>query len=155
MLPIVITFMPSVLGRVVFEAEVLTADRLTLDTVTFKLDTGSDFTTLSCKALASLGYTDEILSTCSIYGTATTGGGNVLLQYIDNVSIKFGDREIQGCRVFFALGTKLSSLFGSDILKHFTYTVDNELCEFRMSATKRVVTTQAGDPQIQIYSLDQ
>jgi len=154
MLPIVIKFTPSELGRVVFEAEVMTSDRLTLDTVSFKLDTGSDFTTLSCKDLAILGYTEEILKTCNVYGYASTAGGDVAMQYIDNVSIKFGDRELQGCRIFFALGTKLSSLFGSDILKYFTYTVDNDSYELRMSAKKKTVVPKAGEPQIHVYSLD-
>ena len=56
MLPIVIDFTSSNLGRVEFDADVMTGDRKSLRSVEFKLDSGSDFTTLSCDDLEMLGY---------------------------------------------------------------------------------------------------
>ena len=158
---IVIPFTQLSVGRVEFDAEVLTADGKSLDTVTFKLDTGSDFTTLSYDDLKLLGYSDEFLRTSAVYDTkATSAGGNLKLQYMDGISIKFGNRELQNCRVFFALGTNLKSLFGSDILKYFNYSVNFDIDdtgttgEFRMSVAARVPALSAGEKQIQIYSLD-
>ena len=72
-----------------------------MDTITFKLDTGSDFTTLSYDDLKLLGYEDEYLHKCAVYETiASSAGGTIELQYLDNISIKFGERELQGCRIF-------------------------------------------------------
>jgi hypothetical protein len=159
--PIIITFTQLSVGRVEFDAEVLTADGKSLDTVTFKLDTGSDFTTLSCDDLKLLGYEDEFLRSCAVYETkASSAGGELKLQYMDNISIKFGDREIQGCRIFFALGTDLRSLFGSDILKYFNYSVNydadgtGETGEFQMNIAARFPKLSKGEAQIHIYSLD-
>ena len=61
MQPIVVAFPVTALGRVEFDAEVLTSDKMSLNTVTFKLDSGSDFTTLSCDDLTMLGYDIKFL----------------------------------------------------------------------------------------------
>jgi len=159
--PIVITFTQLSVGRVEFDAEVMTADRRSLDTVTFKLDTGSDFTTLSCDDLELLGFDYELLRKCATYDDfASSAGGSLRLQYIDNVSIKLGDRELQGCRVFFALGTELRSLFGSDILKYFNYSVNfdtdqtGSTGELTLCPTMRNPQLSKGESQIQVYSID-
>ena len=112
MLPIIIPFISNELGRVLFETHVSTADNMSFKKVEFKLDYGSDFTTLSCKALKLLGYSYEYLKGCPLHeGGATLAADevNVPLQYITNVSIKFGYRELQNCRVFFCIrhGTPL------------------------------------------------
>ena len=159
--PIIITFTQLSVGRVEFDAEVITADRLSLDTVTFKLDTGSDFTTLSYDDLKLLGYEDVFLHACKHYkDPASSAGGDLKLQYMDNISIKLGDRELQGCRIFFALDTDLRSLFGSDILKYFNYSVNfdsdetGETGELQMVKSARSPKLSKGESQIQIYSLD-
>jgi len=59
--PITIPFEPSGLGRVVFRAYMMTGDRKCLDRIKFKLDSGSDFTTISCRDLDYLGYSQEFL----------------------------------------------------------------------------------------------
>ena len=152
--PIVINFTPNATGRIIFHAEVMTADRLSLDTVSFKLDTGSDFTTLSYDDLTLLGYTEDSLRTCNIHGKATSAAGYVDLRYIDNVSLKFGDREIQGCRIYFALGSRLNSLFGSDILRYFNYSVNYDTGEFILREAATVPPRLYGETQLYIYSLD-
>ena len=111
--PIIISFEPNNLGRIEFFAHVMTGDMKSFDKVDFILDSGSDFTTMSCVDLKILGYTEKFLKSCPFHGTtASTAADRVSLplQYISNVSIKFGDRELQGCRVFFALGAGLLSL---------------------------------------------
>ena len=121
MCPIIVPFTSNELGRVIFRANIMTGNRRSFEPVDFKLDSGSDFTTISCEDLDSLGYDEEYLRSCKIHGTAYTAtAGAVNLQYIENVSIKFGDRELQNCRIFFALGSDLHTLFGSDILKYMT-----------------------------------
>jgi hypothetical protein len=110
MQPIIIRFKPSVVGRVGFTANVLTGDGKSLGAVDFKLDSGSDFTTISCDDLEKLGYTQEFLQNCPVYANEAQAASDDLtlrLRYITNVSIKFGDRELQSCRIYFALGTKL------------------------------------------------
>ena len=155
MQPIVITFPVTSLGRVEFDAEVKTGDNLSLKKITFKLDTGSDFTTLSCDDLTMLGYKTDFLKSCKFHKQASAAGGtSVPLQYIENVSIKFGDRELQGCRIFFALGTKLRNLFGSDILKYFNYSVDFDLGELTLSKTTNTPKLTKGEKPIHIYSLE-
>jgi hypothetical protein len=156
MQPIVIPFTSHGLGRVVFGADVLTSDRKSLDSVEFKLDSGSDFTTLSCDDLKKLGYTQEYLQGCPIHTNEVSGATEETtfrLQYMDNVSIKFGIRELQGCRIFFALGTKLRSLFGSDILKYFNWEVDNDEGELRLAQRATFPELADGEEPIQIYTL--
>jgi hypothetical protein len=154
MMPIKIEFIPTALGRIDFRADVMTANKLSLKPITFKLDTASDFTTLSCEDLFKLGYTESQLQACPVHeGGADTGGGNLPLRYLTNVSIKFGDREIQGARVFFALGTKLRSLFGCDILKYFNFSVDYDKGEFMMNPVTKKPGLTAGESSVHIYSL--
>jgi hypothetical protein len=156
MLPIVIDFTSSNLGRVEFDADVMTGDRKSLRSVEFKLDSGSDFTTLSCDDLEMLGYERKYLESCLYHNThASTASEDLVLplQYISDVSIKFGERELQGCRIFFALGTNLRSLFGSDILKYFNREVSYDLNELRLTELKSKPMLSPGEKLIQIYTL--
>jgi hypothetical protein len=73
MQPIVIHFKSSGLGRVEFTAEVLTGDKKSLRNIAFKLDSGSDFTTISCDDLVDLGYTQEFLHNCPIHTEKASG----------------------------------------------------------------------------------
>ena len=151
--PIIIPFIPSSLGRVEFDAQVQTGDGLSLNTVTFKLDSGSDFTTLSCKDLEFLGYTQEFLKACPFHHNAASAASDdikLLLQYITNISIKFGGHELKGCRIFFILGTKLRSLFGSDILKYFNREVNYDKGELRLNKTVITPTLSEGETPIRI-----
>ena len=156
MQPIVISFPQSTLGRVEFAAEVSTGDRMSLDSVDFKLDSESDFTTLSCHDLEDLGYSLDFLQRCPFHTNhASTADGELKLQlqYISGVSIKFGDRELQGCRVYFALGTKLRSLLGSDILKYFNREIDYDKCELRLTQRTSSPELASGEDTIQVYYL--
>lgn len=158
MQPIIIPFTPNRLGRIVFESKVMTGDRKSLGTVMFKLDTGSDFTTISCDELKLLGYTQEYLKSCPHHvGGATLAADEhkTTLQYIPNVSIKFDDRELQHCRIYFALGTKLRSLFGGDILKYFNIEINNNEKEIRLSKREDDIPMLDDEMQIQIYSIEQ
>jgi hypothetical protein len=157
MSPIVIPFTSNELGRVKFNVHVSTADSKSLKRIRFKLDYGSDFTTLSCEALDSFGYSDEYLKNCPVHeGGATLAAHelNVPVQYITNVSIKFGDRELQHCRVFFALGTGLRSLFGTDILKYFNSAINYDDGIFELTERKNKPGLAKGEKQIQIYSIE-
>ncbi|MCL2050708.1 MAG: retropepsin-like domain-containing protein [Lachnospiraceae bacterium] len=155
MTPITISFNPSGLGRIEFSAEVMTADRMSLESVKFKLDTASDFTTLSIKDLENLGYTQDQLHKCAIFkGSASTGGGDLELRYIENVSIKFGDREIQNARVFFALDTELRSLFGCDILKYFNFSVDYDNGLLLLQQIEKKPPSSFNETPLQIYSFE-
>jgi predicted aspartyl protease len=156
MQPIIIGFRPSGLGRVEFSADVLTGDMKTLGSVLFKLDSGSDFTTISCKDLEELGYPQEFLQNCPVYGSdASTATEELRLQlrYIAGVSIKFGDRELQGCRIYFALGTELRSLFGSDIMKYFNWEVNYDENKLRLTQRTALPQMAADEKPIQIYTL--
>ena len=155
MTPINIDFTPMGLGRIEFEAKVMTADRMSLRSVMFKLDTASDFTTLSLDDLEYLGYTQERLLECKVFeGSASTGGGDLELRYIENVSIKFEDREIQNARVFFAPDMKLRSLFGCDILKYFNFSVDYDNGSLKLLQAAKAPALSLGETPIQIYSVD-
>ena len=157
--PIVIPFIPNSLGRVEFKADVMTGDRKSLDKVDFKLDSGSDFTTLSCDDLDYLGYSQEYLKSRPYHvagASLAMGGKKKPLQYIENVSIKFGDRELQQCRVYFALETQLSSFFGSDILKYFNREINYDTGELKLFERKSEPGFSTGEnTQINIYSLEQ
>jgi len=156
--PIVIPFTSNELGRVDFDAHVMTGDRKSLKRVRFLLDSGSDFTTISCRDLARLGFTEEYLKSCpyhSTRATVATGENKKPFQYITNVSIKFGDRELQQCRVFFALGTQLSNFFGNDVLKYFNRDVDYDTGELTLKERKNKPGLATGEVEIQIYSLEQ
>lgn len=155
--PIIIPFDTNNLGRVEFDADVMTADRMSLGKVEFKLDSGSDFTTISCDDLETLGYTVEYLKTCPHHKSKASTASDDLhlhLQYITNVSIKFEDRELQGCRIFFALNTKLRSLFGSDILKYFNREINYDNGTLTLSELACAPTLSDGEAPIHIYSLE-
>jgi hypothetical protein len=158
MQPIIIPFTPSGLGRIEFTAMVSTSDRKTLRNVDFKLASGSDFTTISCNDLEELGYTQEFLQKCPVHeGKASAAAAELALQlqYITDVSLKFSDRELQGCRIFFALGTKLRSLFGCDILKYFNHEINYDANELRLTQRATLPALSVGEEPIQIYTLTQ
>ena len=155
--PIVIPFDTNNLGRIEFDIDVMTGDRKTLGTVEFKLDSGSDFTTVSCDDLETLGYTPEYLKSCPFHQTKASTASDeyhLPLQYIVNVSIKIGDRELQGCRIFFAPDTKLRSLFGSDILKYFDWEVSYSRGELLLTELSCKPLLSEGETLIQIYYLE-
>ncbi|MCL2054419.1 MAG: retropepsin-like domain-containing protein [Oscillospiraceae bacterium] len=157
MLPIIIPFEPNSLGRVEFKAHVMTGDRQSLKRVWFKLDSGSDFTTVSCDDLRRLGYSEEFLKSCPYHENSVSlamGENRAPLQYITNVSIKFGDRELQHCRIFFSLGTTLRSLFGSDILKYFNRETCYDTGELRLSERKKKPPLSIGETAIHIYFVE-
>ena len=158
MYPIIIPFDTNNLGRVEFVADVITGDRKTLGPVEFKLDSGSDFTTISCDDLEALGYKLDYLKACPHHKMRASTASDELslpLQYIINVSIKFEDRELQGCRIFFALNTKLRSLFGSDILKYFNWEVNYDQGELRLTEMLNKPLLSEGETPIHIYSLEE
>ena len=154
---IIIKFPPNGLGRVEFKADVQTGDGLSLGEVRFKLDSGSDFTTINREDLESLGYTQEFLKTCPFHHSdvlAASDDVKMRLQYITNISIKFGYRELKGCRIFFNLGKNLRSLFGSDILKYFNYEINYDKSEFRLNKTKIPPILSESETLIQIYTVE-
>ena len=155
--PINIPFDTNNLGRVEFDADVITGDRMSLGKVEFKLDSGSDFTTISCDDLETLGYTIDYLKTCPYHRSKASTASDELhlpLQYITNVSIKFEDRELQGCRIFFALNTKLRSLFGSDILKYFNREINYDNGTLTLNELACAPILSDGETPIHIYSLE-
>ena len=157
MQPITIPFSPCNLGRVIFDAQVMTGDRKTFGDVKFKLDSGSDFTTISCDDLEMLGYEEDYLKSCSYHPlNASTASEDLILplQYITDVSIKFKDRELQGCRVFFAIGTKLGNLFGNDILKYFNREINYDTGELKLLDLKSTPVLSPGEKPIHIYSIE-
>jgi predicted aspartyl protease len=132
----------------------MTGNKKSFDTVRFKLDSGSDFTTLGCEDLDNLGYSEEYLRSCKVHGKAYTAtSGEVVLQYIEGVSIKFGERELQNCRIFFALDSGMRSLFGSDILKYFNREINYDTGELRLSSTENPPGLAQNETPIQIYSV--
>ncbi|MCL2020412.1 MAG: hypothetical protein FWG70_11760 [Oscillospiraceae bacterium] len=155
--PIIIPFPENGLGRVVVKAQMMTGDRKSLGDIQFKLDSGSDFTTVSCKTLKMLGYTDEFLISCPhhIVDATLAAGEKRELQYIKNVSIKFGDRELQQCRVFFAFGTKLRTFLGNDILKYFNREINYDDGELKLFERKSTPPLSTGEVPINIYSVEQ
>lgn len=155
--PLIIPFVPNNLGRVWINVNMLTKDRKSLEKIRFKLDSGSDFTTINVKDLGVLGYTQDFLKTCPFHENyATTASDNIKfsLQYITDISLRFEDREIKGCRIFFSLGTGLRSLLGCDILKYFDWEVNYTSGEFRLKETLDKPQLSKGESLLQIYSLE-
>ncbi|MCL2387261.1 MAG: hypothetical protein FWC89_06885 [Defluviitaleaceae bacterium] len=152
-----IPFTTNNLGRIGFIAGVMTGNSKSFNDVEFKLDSGSDFTTISCGALDKLGYTQEFLADCPFHeniASLAAHENQLKLQYITNVSIKFGNRELQGCRIFFALNTQLRNLLGSDILKYFNWEVNYDDAMFRLTQVKNAPSLSKGEIPLQIYSVE-
>ncbi|MCL2048965.1 MAG: hypothetical protein FWG87_09580 [Defluviitaleaceae bacterium] len=155
--PIVIAFSPNNLGRVDFRAEIMTSDRKSFGRVRFKLDSGSDFTTIACDELYALGYTHEFLKSCPFHHVSASTASEVKelpLQYLSDISIKFGERELQGCRIFFALGTRLRSLFGSDLLKYFNWEVSHDFNVLRLTKTLSAPPLSPEERLLHIYTIE-
>ncbi|MCL1884261.1 MAG: retropepsin-like domain-containing protein [Defluviitaleaceae bacterium] len=153
---IIIPFDFNNLGRVDFWAEVMRSDCKSFEGVRFKLDSGSDFTTIDSKYLYNLGYTREFLETCPFHPLyASTASSDIRLQYISNVSIKFGEREIQNCRIFFALDSQLRSLFGSDILKYFNWGVNYDGGVLKLDKAEKMPKLSEGESPLQIYTVEE
>ncbi|MCL2386662.1 MAG: retropepsin-like domain-containing protein [Defluviitaleaceae bacterium] len=143
------------LGRVDFNANVMTSGYKSFKGVRFKLDSGSDFTTIDSKDLYNLGYTREFLESCPFHHlSASTASSDIRLQYIENISIKFGEREIQNCRIFFALDSQLRSLFGSDILKYFNWGVNYDKKVLRLDKTENAPALSKGEKPLHIYTIE-
>ena len=152
---IIIPFDFNSLGRVDFFADVMTSDFRSFKGVRFKLDSGSDFTTIDAGDLHNLGYTRQFLENCPFHRlSARTASRDIRLQYVENVSIKFGEREIQSCRIFFALGSKLRSLFGSDILKYFNWSVNYDKKVLRLDKTESIPALSEGEEPLHIYTAE-
>ncbi|MCL2223729.1 MAG: retroviral-like aspartic protease family protein [Defluviitaleaceae bacterium] len=152
---IIIPFEFNSLGRVDFNANVMTSDFKSFKGVRFKLDSGSDFTTIDSKDLYNLGYTHKVLERCPFHHLiASTASSDIRLQYIQNVSIKFSEHEIQNCRIFFALDSQLRSLFGSDILKYFNWGVNYDNKILQLDKTKNMPVLSEGEKPLQIYTIE-
>ncbi|MCL2171059.1 MAG: retropepsin-like domain-containing protein [Defluviitaleaceae bacterium] len=133
----------------------MTSDRKSFKAVDFKLDSGSDFTTLSGEDLQNLGFARDFLRSCPLYSfRVSTASKEIRLRYMDNISIKFGEREIQNCRIFFTLDAPLRSLFGSDILKYFNWSVNYDTRLFRLDKAKSAPLLSPGEEALQIYSVE-
>ena len=79
--PIIIPFDSNSLGRVDFTADVMKGDYKSFGSVMFKLDSGSDFTTIDHEDLDELGYTQAFLQSCPYHPTsASTASSNIQLQ---------------------------------------------------------------------------
>lgn len=153
-----IPFKTSNLGRVEFDLDISTADKKRFVTIEFKLDSGSDFTTLSIDDLSVLGYDEAFLKSCPVHlasheGVTTADGNQINLQYLSNITIKFADRELQGCKIYFCLGTKMRSLFGSDLLKYFDREVNYSNGTLILKELDEQPTLSQGETLVQIYEL--
>jgi len=138
-----------------FSADVMTSDRKSFGGVRFKLDSGSDFTTISCDELYNLGYAHDFLKNCPLHHlSASTASSDICLQYIRNISIKFGEREIQNCRIFFALDSQLRSLFGSDILKYFNWGVNYDKKLLQLDKAENIPALSQGEEPLHIYTVE-
>ena len=142
-----IDFAPNGLGRVEFEVKIpVIGDRRKhqmFAQVTFKLDTASDFTTLSLRDLKKLGYKLDELKKCDFHIDSKTGervlvNGRFPIQYMDDFMIIIGQTVIKNVRVFFVTNESenLRSLFGGDITKYFNYTVNSD--ERRLTLWKMI-----------------
>jgi len=133
----------------------MTGDRKSFHEIKFKLDSGSDFTTINEADLFRLGYARAFLKDCPFYHTsAKTATASFRLQYIDGVSLKFGDNEIQNSRIFFAMNTDLRSLFGADILKYFNWEVNYDIGRLTLAPAKNSPILAPGEKVLHIYNLD-
>ncbi|MCL1999018.1 MAG: retroviral-like aspartic protease family protein [Turicibacter sp.] len=153
--PIVINFENDESGRIMFDLKMLKANLLDHDLVRFKFDTGADLTVISCEDLTRLGYTHEFLQNCPEYmkkPVYTANGERVYLKYISNISIMFGDRELQGCDLHFSLKPDLHNLFGTDILRYFDINISYTNSEIYLYKRDEESLT-AETSHLQIYSL--
>ena len=159
--PIRIKFTPNNIGRVIINIDVRKADGLSHKNIVFKLDSGSDFTTISIEDLQLLGFKNYFLSKCPKHilpenqKVTTADGTPVKLQYINNMSMMFEDREILNVRLFFAMGTNMRSLFGSDILKYFNSEVNYDIGYLSLYERSSMPDLSNNEVPLQIYELKQ
>ena len=155
--PIIIPFIPNQLGRILFPVQVQTGNGIAHKKVIFKLDTGSDFTLLSRTSLKDLDYDEAMLKACPIFeGNPSTANSkrSGKLQYISNISVKFFDREIQGCTIYFSLVDDYKNLFGADILKYFNKNIDEDNGIFTLTKKIKPPLLLEDEIPLQVYSLE-
>jgi len=145
------------LGRVEIYVDVSARDGKSFGRINFKVDSGSDFTIINTKDLLRLGYTFDFLRSCSFHSNpakAVSSDFRLKLQYIPNITIKFGQREIQGCRIFFSLDKSLSNLLGCDILKYFNWNISYDNCTLSLTERGTKPPLAMGETPVHIYSLN-
>jgi hypothetical protein len=169
--PIIIPFTTNDFGRVMFTAQVLKQDFKSHGRVDFQYDSGSDITLLSVAALDDLDYERSFLETCPIVSvedgrpvivntadgkTARTSDGELAhLRCIRNLTIKFGNRELVGCTIYFALDSDMSTLFGGNILKYFNREINYDAAQFILTPRTTQPVLSGNEKPIQVYSVAQ
>jgi len=158
MKPIIIPFKTNSLGRIMFNTGILAGDYKSTKDVEFKFDSGSDFTTIHWDVLTEvLEFSEKFLDDCPFHHDPASAAGtkDIPLQYITNMSMKFGDRELQGVRIFFAKNTEMRSLLGSDVLKYFNWDVNYDKGIFQLAERETKPLLSKGEERpIEIYSLE-
>jgi len=152
---IILDFETNEVGRILIDVKVLTGNSLSHKTVKFRLDTGADYTIIGMDTLRHLGYTDEFLHSCPKEKYPATAANNtkVQLHYLENVSIMFNEREIQGCRIYFSPNAKMRNLFGCNILKYFNYMINYDFAEILLQERSTMPQLSEGEKPIQVYEI--
>jgi hypothetical protein len=107
-------------------------DRLILDYVTFKVDTGSDFTTISWESLEFLGYSKKWVraNTIKAIPSRLADGTEIVSRLITIGIINFGGFDIKDARILAPQeDLDLKNLFGLNLLYGFRTVYDTKAWE--------------------------
>jgi len=129
-------------GRAYVAINIKPLESITLTEVTFKVDTGADFTTISKKNLVSLGYNmDWIKQNAVVYDDkdkpTTAAGEKINAGYIQLPLINLFGYEGKNWvfQIIMDENQDFRNLLGRDLLTGFNYNFDNDEDIFTISRT--------------------
>lgn len=121
-------------------------DGITLELVSFKVDTGSDITTISKEWLQLLGYSQNWIATNAVEDKGRTisraGGKDEPAWYITIPIANFAERDMKNWPFYVRIeeGRDFPNLLGLDVLSNFNFTFDYDKGAF--------IVEQAENPRI-------
>lgn len=157
MRPLTATFVPNAEGRVLIDVDVICSDKISYETIVFKLDTGSDFTVLNNNVLKDvLGYSDSDLRACPKHDkpVITASGEELFFRYIRGSLIRIDGQRMR-CDIYFCVDkTVQNNLLGANLLKNFKLAIDNDANTVHFIERQTEVLMGKGETPLQLFELE-
>ncbi|MDR2166288.1 MAG: retropepsin-like domain-containing protein [Clostridiales bacterium] len=150
-------------GKIIVPMNIQDANLKDMSEVDFKVDTGSDYTTISKKELYTLGYSADWIKQNAIRNdrdAKTADGSTIPIYFLQIPKMNILGTEVSNMRLHILLdgdggaARDLNNLLGLDLLLSFNYMVNNDEDEFIIHRTTKPSKTKTIYPEVQLFNLD-